>query len=162
MYRSNIPKLSDFTLSRIDNTFAQRAKEADGGVLIAGKNYGQGSSREHAALCPMYLGVEAVLAQSFARIHRANLFNFGIVPLTVDERTYSNIEQGDEIEIVDNVCSGVTSGQNEFTVLVNGEDEYTAALGASKREREILAAGGKLPWTKQRTEDGSSTTLANN
>src|SRR5699024_10326786 len=76
MYRSNIPKLSEFTLSRVDEDFAQRALDADGGFLVAGENYGQGSSREHAALCPMYLGVEGVLAQSFARIHKANLFNF--------------------------------------------------------------------------------------
>ncbi len=93
MYRSNVPKLSEFTLSRVDETFADRALEADGGFLVAGENYGQGSSREHAALCPMYLGIEGVLAQSFARIHRANLFNFGIVPLTIDEDTYENIDQ---------------------------------------------------------------------
>ncbi|RKD95811.1 aconitate hydratase [Halopiger aswanensis] len=155
MYRSNIEKLSEFTLSRVDDTFAERAKNADGGFLVAGENYGQGSSREHAAMCPMYLGIEAVLAQSFARIHRANLFNFGIVPLTIDEDTYEDIDQGDEIEIVDDVYDAVTSGQEEFTVRVNGE-EYTATLDASERERDILAAGGKLAWTKEQAEESGS------
>ncbi|AXR77116.1 aconitate hydratase [Natrarchaeobaculum sulfurireducens] len=156
MYRSNIEKLSQFTLSRVDDTFAERAQEADGGVLVAGENYGQGSSREHAAMCPMYLGIEAVLAQSFARIHRANLFNFGIVPLTIDEDTYDAIDQGDEIEIVDDVDEAVTSGQEAFTVRVNGDEEFTATLDASERERDILAAGGKLAWTKAQAEEGGA------
>ncbi len=155
MYRSNIEKLSQFTLSRVDDTFAERAQEADGGVLVAGENYGQGSSREHAAMCPMYLGIEAVLAQSFARIHRANLFNFGIVPLTIDEDTYESIDQGDEIEIVDDVYEAVTSGQEQFTVRV-GDEEFTATLDASERERDILAAGGKLSWTKAQAEGGDA------
>jgi aconitate hydratase len=148
MYRSNIPKLSQFTLSRVDDTFAQRALDSDGGFLVAGENYGQGSSREHAALCPMYLGIEGVLAQSFARIHKANLFNFGLVPLTIDEADYANIEQGDDIEIVDDVAEAVDSGQEEFTVRVNDDWELTAHLDASAREREILSAGGKLSLTR--------------
>ena len=148
-FRSNIEKLSEFTLSRVDDTFAQRSLDADGGVLVAGENYGQGSSREHAALCPMYLGIEAVFTQSFARIHKANLFNFGIVPLAIDADTYAKIEQGDDIQIVDDVPAGVRSGQEEFTVSVNDEWEFTAELDASEREREILASGGKLSWVKQ-------------
>ncbi|OSP09093.1 aconitate hydratase [Halorubrum ezzemoulense DSM 17463] len=155
-FRSNIEKLSEFTLSRVDDTFADRALDADGGVLVAGENYGQGSSREHAALCPMYLGIEAVFAQSFARIHKANLFNFGIVPLAIDEETYEEIDQGDDLEIVDDVPAGVRSGQEEFTVSVNGEWEFTADLDASERERDILAAGGKLSWVKQQHADGGS------
>jgi len=155
-FRSNIEKLSEFTLSRVDDTFAERALDADGGVLVAGDNYGQGSSREHAALCPMYLGIEAVFAQSFARIHKANLFNFGIVPLAIDEETYEEIDQGDDLEIVDDVPAGVSSGQEEFTVSVNGEWEFTADLDASERERDILAAGGKLSWVKQQHADGGS------
>ena len=158
MYRSNIDKLSQFTLSRVDDTFATRAAEADGGVLVAGENYGQGSSREHAAMCPMYLGIEAVLAQSFARIHRANLFNFGIVPLTIDEATYDAIDQGDEVAIVEDVDAGVTDGQVEFTVRVDGDDEFTASLYASEREREILASGGKLAWTKAQAESSGAAT----
>ena len=155
-FRSNIEKLSEFTLSRVDDTFAQRALDADGGVLVAGENYGQGSSREHAALCPMYLGIEAVFAQSFARIHKANLFNFGIVPLAIDAETYERIDQGDDLEIVDDVPAGVSSGQEEFTVSVNGEWEFTADLDASERERDILAAGGKLSWVKRQHADGGS------
>jgi aconitate hydratase len=155
MYRSNVPKLSEFTLSRVDETFADRAMDADGGFLVAGENYGQGSSREHAALCPMYLGIEGVLAQSFARIHKANLFNFGLIPLTIDEDTYERIDQGDEIEIVDDVAEAVDSGQEEFTVRVNDDWEGEAHLDASERERRILAAGGKLAWTKQQAESGS-------
>ena len=154
-FRSNIEKLSEFTLSRVDDTFAQRSLDADGGVLVAGENYGQGSSREHAALCPMYLGIEAVFAQSFARIHKANLFNFGIVPLAIDAETYEKIDQGDDIQIVDDVPAGVRSGQEEFTVSVNGDWEFTADLDASEREREILASGGKLSWVKQQHEGGS-------
>ena len=155
-FRSNIEKLSEFTLSRVDDTFAQRALDADGGVLVAGENYGQGSSREHAALCPMYLGIEAVFAQSFARIHKANLFNFGIVPLAIDAETYERIDQGDDLEIVDDVPAGVRSGQEEFTVSVNDEWESTADLDASERERDILASGGKLSWVKQQHADGGS------
>jgi aconitate hydratase len=153
-YRSNVPKLSEFTLSRVDESFAQRALDADGGFLVAGENYGQGSSREHAALCPMYLGVEGVLAQSFARIHKANLYNFGLLPLAIDEATYENIEQGDSIEIVDDVAEAVASGQEEFTIRVNDDWEATAKFDASERERKILAAGGKLSWTKQQYKDG--------
>jgi aconitate hydratase len=152
MYRSNIPKLSEFTLSRVDETFAERALESDGGFLVAGENYGQGSSREHAALCPMYLGVEGVLAQSFARIHKANLFNFGLLPLEIDEATYENIEQGDDIEIVDDVAEAVRSGQEEFTIRINDDWEATGILDASAREREILADGGKLTHVKQQYE----------
>ncbi|MEF8863518.1 MAG: aconitate hydratase [Haloarculaceae archaeon] len=154
MYRSNIPKLSEFTLSRVDESFAQRALDSDGGFLVAGGNYGQGSSREHAALCPMFLGVEGVLAQSFARIHKANLFNFGLLPLVIDEETYGKIEQGDDIEIVDDVADAVRSGREEFTVRVNDDWEFTAHLDASTREREILADGGKLSHTKKLAESG--------
>ncbi|UPM43598.1 aconitate hydratase [Halocatena salina] len=156
MYRSNIPKLSEFTLSRVDESFAQRALDTDGGFLVAGENYGQGSSREHAALCPMYLGIEGVLAQSFARIHKANLFNFGLLPLSIDEADYQQIEQGDDIEIVDDVDEAVRSGQEEFTVRVNGDWELTATLDASEREREILADGGKLPHTRKQYDAGAS------
>ncbi|WP_424016738.1 aconitate hydratase [Halorientalis pallida] len=155
MYRSNIPKLSEFTLSRVDDTFAQRALDSDGGFLVAGENYGQGSSREHAALCPMYLGIEGVLAQSFARIHKANLFNFGLLPLEIDEDDYEKIEQGDDIEVVDDVAEAVRSGQEEFTVRVNDDWELTATLDASEREREILADGGKLSHTKKQADSGS-------
>ena len=150
MYRSNMPKLSEYTLSRVDETFAERAKAADGGFLVAGENYGQGSSREHAALCPMFLGVEGVLARSFARIHKTNLFNFGIVPLAITGQAYDRIKQGDDIEIVDDVAEAVGSGQEEFTVRINDEWGATATLDASPRERDLLVDGGKLPHTKRK------------
>jgi aconitate hydratase len=153
MYRSNIPKLSEFTLSRVDDTFAERALDSDGGFLVAGENYGQGSSREHAALCPMYLGIQGVFAQSFARIHKANLFNFGLLPLEIDDETYEKFEEGDDIEILDDVSDAVESGQEEFTFRVNDEWEATGHLDASERERRILAAGGKLSLTRQQYED---------
>jgi aconitate hydratase len=102
----------------------------------------------------MYLGIEAVFAKSFARIHKANLFNFGIVPLTIDDETYDRIEQGDSIEIVDDVEEAIASGQNEFTIRVNDDWEATARLDASEREREIVTAGGKLSYTKQQAEEG--------
>ncbi|WP_159904401.1 aconitate hydratase [Salinirussus salinus] len=156
MYRSNIPKLSEFTLSRVDDSFAERALESDGGFLVAGENYGQGSSREHAALCPMYLGIEGVLAQSFARIHKANLFNFGLLPLEIDEETYEQIDQGDDIEIVDDVSEAVRSGQEEFTIRVNDDWEATGMLDASAREREILADGGKLTHVKQQHDESGA------
>ncbi|WP_435181025.1 aconitate hydratase [Halorussus sp. AFM4] len=149
MYRSNVPKLSEFTLSRVDESFAARAEAADGGFLVAGENYGQGSSREHAALCPMYLGVHGVLARSFARIHKANLINFGLLPLTIDDGTYDRIEQGDDIEIVDDVASAVRDGRTTLTVRVNDEWEFPATLRVNDRERELLAAGGKLPHTRE-------------
>jgi len=158
MYRSNIDKLSEFTLSRVDDTFADRAAAAEGGWLVAGENYGQGSSREHAAMCPMYLGIEGVLAQSFARIHRANLFNFGLVPLLIDEETYERIDQGDDVAVVDDVHEAVSSGQEEFTIRVNDEWEATATLEASERERDMLTAGGKLAWTKQQAQEGDDNT----
>jgi len=155
-FRSNIPEYANFTLTRIDSSFPDRARAADSGVLVAGENYGQGSSREHAALCPMFLGVEAVLAQSFARIHHANLFNFGLVPLEIDAETYERIDQGDDVEIVDDVGAGVRAGKEEFTIRVNDDWEATGEMSASEREREILAAGGKLQWTKQQHAGGGS------
>jgi len=160
MYRSNIPKLAEFTLTRVDGEFPERAKEKGGGVLVAGENYGQGSSREHAAMTPMYLGVRAVFARSFARIHRANLFNFGIAPFIIDEETYDRIEQGDHIEVLDDVQEGVLSGQEEFTIRVNDDWEATVGMDASQRERDMLAAGGKLAWTKQRADVGGDESAA--
>ena len=154
VYRSNVPKLSEFALKRVDETFAGRAAEADGGFLVAGENYGQGSSREHAALCPMYLGIHGVLARSFARIHKSNLINFGLLPLTIDAETYERIEQGDCVELVDDAVETVESGQETVTVRVDGDWEAEAHLDANERERELLAAGGKLPHTRREFADG--------
>ena len=94
--------------------------------------------------------------RSFARIHRANLFNFGLIPLLIDEDTYERIDEGDDIEIVDNVEEGVRSGQTEFTIRVNDDWEATTTLDASERERAILAAGGRLPYVKQQHQGGDA------
>jgi aconitate hydratase len=104
----------------------------------------------------MYLGIEGVLAQSFARIHKANLFNFGLLPLEIDEETYEQIEQGDDIEIVDDVSEAVRSGQEEFTIRVDDDWEATGTLDASAREREILADGGKLTHVKQQHDESGA------
>ncbi len=154
MYRSNIPELSTYTLSRIDEDFADRAAAADGGFLVAGKNYGQGSSREHAALCPMYLGVEGVLAKSFARIHKANLINFGLLPLEIDEATYDRIKENDPIEIVEDVAAAVAERRESFTIRVADDWEATVHLDASDREYRMLADGGKLSHIKKQYESG--------
>ena len=154
MYRSNIEKLSEYTLSRVDDSFAERAMAAGGGVIVAGENYGQGSSREHAAMCPLYLGVEVVLAQSFARIHKANLINFGIIPLEIDAETYAAIEQGESLRVDDDAREAVLGGATSVTVSGEGF-EATAQLDISAREREILAAGGKLRLTRDQFDTGA-------
>ena len=147
-YRSNVPKLSEFCFTVCDKEFPERAKAKGGGVIIGGVNYGQGSSREHAALVPLYLGVKAVIAKSFARIHVANLINFGIVPMTfVDPCDYENFNEGDVIEIV-GLAEAVKSA-NE-TTLVNRTNGAVAklCLSLSARQREMLLAGGCLNYTK--------------
>ena len=147
-YRSNVPKLSEFCFTVCDKEFPERAKAKGGGVIIGGVNYGQGSSREHAALVPLYLGVKAVIAKSFARIHVANLINFGIVPMTfVDPCDYENFNEGDVIEIV-GLAEAVKSA-NE-TTLVNRTNGAVAklCLNLSARQREMLLAGGCLNYTK--------------
>ena len=151
-FRSNIDKLSEFTLSRVDEDFAQRAKEKGGGFIVGGENYGQGSSREHAALCPMYLGIEAVVAKSFARIHKANLLNFGLLPLTFkDNDDYDKIDEGDELSI-ESVIEGVDADSEKTSLVLVNEtkgEEIPVELDASHREREYLLVGGKLNHTKQ-------------
>ena len=148
-YRSNVPKLSEYCFTVCDPTFPERAKAQGGGVILGGANYGQGSSREHAALVPLYLGVKAVVAKSFARIHVANLINFGIVPMVLkDPADYDKFSQGDEIEI-QNFASAVANATE--ATLVNKTTGATAVLqlAFSARQREILLAGGTLNYTKQ-------------
>ena len=143
-YRSNVPKLSEYCFTVCDPTFPERAKAQGGGVILGGSNYGQGSSREHAALVPLYLGIKAVVAKSFARIHVANLINFGIVPMTLQNPDdYQLFEQGDQIEIKD--FAAAVAGKTEAT-LVNKTTGKTATLqlAYSARQREILLAGGTL------------------
>ncbi len=147
-YRSNVPKLSEFCFTVCDKDFPERAKKKGGGVILGGSNYGQGSSREHAALVPLYLGIKAVVAKSFARIHVANLINFGIVPMTLaNADDYDKFSQGDEIAI-DGFKKAV-AGQDSAT-LINKTTGATAklCLTLSERQRAILLAGGRLNYTK--------------
>lgn len=152
-YRSNIPFLSKFCFAVCDESFATRAKEKNGGIIIGGANYGQGSSREHAALVPLYLGVKAVIAKSFARIHVANLINAGIVPLTfTDESDYERISQSDTLSL-SNIKDDVLNNNNTTTLnVITSGKEITLNIELSKRQRDILAAGGLLDYTKKEVE----------
>ena len=149
-YRSNIPAISDFVFEIIDPEFPARTKEYGGGIVIGGDNYGQGSSREHAALAPRYLGVRAKIVKSFARIHKANLINFGILPLVfADPADYESIEQGNKISIP-GIAKAVADGSSEIPVLVEGRQVMTR-LDVSDRQRKILLAGGILNQAKQQS-----------
>ena len=146
--RSNVPALSDYVFTRVDPTFPERARRAGGGFVVGGENYGQGSSREHAALVPMYLGVLAVLAKSFARIHLANLVNVGILPLTFAEAAdYERLRQGDVLHI-EGVHEALQRGAPlEIHNLTQG-DRFQARYELSDRQIEVLLAGGLLNHTK--------------
>ena len=147
-YRSNIPYLSQFCFKVCDEGFAERAKAEGHGVIVGGENYGQGSSREHAALVPLYLGVRAVIAKSFARIHMANLINAGIIPLTFkDPADYDAIAQGGTVKI--NGLRTAVKGSCSVTA-VCGDRETELVLGFSQRQREILLAGGLLNYTREK------------
>ena len=146
-YRSNIPYLSKFCFAVCDETFAERAKAAGEGIVVGGVNYGQGSSREHAALVPLYLGVRAVIAKSFARIHAANLINAGIMPLTfANPDDYDKIAQGDCLTLT-NVWAGMDSGNIALKDETNGT-EIALSCSFTDRQKEILKAGGLLAYTK--------------
>lgn len=147
--RSNIPAISEYVFSSIEPEFAERAKREGGGFVVGGENYGQGSSREHAALAPMYLGVKSVLVKSFARIHRENLINFGILPLTfVDASDYDSLNPGDELEISDS-RSAVRSDSPELTVRnKTSNKDFTARHDLTNRQVEIMVAGGMLNYIK--------------
>ena len=143
-YRSNIPHLSQYCFEVCDTEFAERAKSIGDGIIIGGANYGQGSSREHAALVPLYLGIRAVITKSFARIHRANLINAGILPLEfVDEKDYEKVNMLDEIEI-SNVQESLESGC--FVAIINGREKIELKCILSERERSIIKAGGLLKF----------------
>jgi len=151
-YRSNIPFLSKYCFAVCDEKFAERAKEKNGGIVIGGANYGQGSSREHAALVPLYLGVKAVVAKSFARIHAANLINAGIIPLTfTDESDYDSISQGDNLSLSDIKNDILNSDITVLTDKTIGK-KFTLNINLSKRQREILVAGGLLNYTKKESK----------
>ena len=147
-FRSNIPAISRFVFEILDPEFPKRAMEKGNGVVVGGENYGQGSSREHAALAPRYLGIRAKIVKSFARIHKANLINFGILPLTFKEPAdYDTLKQGDRL-LFKGVRQLVAGGATEIPVEVNGRTIVTL-LQVSERERNDLLAGGTLNYVKQ-------------
>lgn len=148
-YRSNIPYLSNFCFGVCDKEFPERIKKEGKGIVIGGANYGQGSSREHAALVPLYLGVKAVITKSFARIHCANLINAGILPLNFkNPEDYDKISQGDELSL-----KGIKNAiiNNSPAILVNNTtgESYELKYDLSKRQKDIILAGGLLNYTKQ-------------
>ncbi len=147
-YRSNIPYLSKFCFEVCDASFSQRALKAEQSIIVGGVNYGQGSSREHAALVPMYLGVRAVVAKSFARIHAANLINAGIMPLTFkNPDDYDKLSQSDILEM-DNIYAGMDNGEIELLCKTTGE-KITLVCDFTERQNAILKAGGLLAYTKE-------------
>ena len=148
-YRSNIPYLSQFCFKQCDENFAENCKKAGKGIIIGGANYGQGSSREHAALVPLYLGIKAVITKSFARIHVANLINAGIIPLTFkNEADYDKISCNDELSL-QGIKTAIENGDTQF-VMTNKTtgDSITLNLDFSQRQRDMLIAGGLLNYTK--------------
>lgn len=147
-YRSNLPEISKFTFEIIDRTYYTRAKETGNHAIIGGFNYGQGSSREHAALAPRYLGLRVAIVKDFARIHWQNLVNFGVLPLTfVNEADYDNLEQGDVLELKD-IKSKIQNG-NEITITVKGKNnEIKVKHLLSSRQIEIMLSGGLINWVK--------------
>jgi len=152
-FRSNVPKLSEYCLAPVDPTFPERAKAAGGGFLIAGQNYGQGSSREHAALAPLYLQIRAVIAKSFARIHAANLINNGILPLTfVSEADYDRFSQDDELAM-DGVRGIIEQGGDMIPVrnLTKGFVAETK-MPLSERQRKMVLAGGLINMIREQEE----------
>ncbi|HET7266318.1 MAG TPA: aconitate hydratase [bacterium] len=148
-FRSNIPKLAEYVFNRVDPEFAARAKARGGGFIVGGRNYGQGSSREHAAIAPMFLGVTGAIAKAFARIHLANLINWGILPMTfVDPADYDWIAQGDVLEIAD-VRARVDAGASQLTVRnITKGTTFRVNVALNRRERAYLMEGGKLAHTK--------------
>ncbi|MFA5810194.1 MAG: aconitase family protein, partial [Thermoleophilia bacterium] len=147
-YRSNIPRYSDFVFTHMDRDFSQRAQKIKNAgrhnIIIAGLSYGQGSSREHAAICPMYLGVKVVLARSFERIHAANLINFGILPITFQEEAeYEMIKQGDLLEI-ENIRAILTENGKMIVRNLSQDRSFSVSYDLSARQKKLLLAGGAL------------------
>ncbi len=151
-FRSNIPHLAKFCLTPCDPEFPQRALDNGGGFIIGGVNYGQGSSREHAALAPLYLGVKGVLAKSFARIHMANLINSGILPLVFkNEADYDDIDMADELAI-ENAPAQIAAGEEIIVKNLTKGTSYVTILTASDRQKEMLFAGGLINFIKMQNQ----------
>jgi aconitate hydratase len=145
--RSNVPAISDYVFYWIDPDFAKRAKEKHGGFIIGGENYGQGSSREHAALAPMYLGVKGVIAKSFARIHKANLINFGIIPFEFHNiYDFEILAQGKSVTI-ENVVSTLKKGDDMIEAIAD-KNKITLKVDLTPRQRDVLIAGGLLNYIR--------------
>ena len=150
-YRSNIPYLSQFCFEVCDKEFPERAKKAGQSIIVGGSNYGQGSSREHAALVPLYLGVRCVIAKSFARIHVANLINAGILPLVFENADdYNKLNEGDNLEL-SGIFDGMDSGKIILSNKTTGE-KYTLLCSFSERQKDMLKCGGLLGYTKLKGE----------
>ena len=148
-YRSNIPFLSQYCFGVCDKTFPERIKAEGKGIVIGGANYGQGSSREHAALVPLYLGVKAVITKSFARIHCANLINAGILPLTfANAEDYDKITQGDELSLK-GIKDAIVNNKPAVLVNLTKNEEYAINYDLSQRQKDIILAGGLLNYTKE-------------
>ena len=148
-YRSNIPYLSNFCFKQCDEKFAEHCKEAGKGIIIGGANYGQGSSREHAALVPLYLGIKAVITKSFARIHCANLVNAGIIPFTfADETDYDKISVNDEL-CLEEIRESIANGADVTLKNLTTGESYKLDYQLSERQRDILLAGGLLDYTRE-------------
>jgi aconitate hydratase len=149
--RSNIPAISEFVFERVDATFAERVRAAGGGLVVAGANYGQGSSREHAAIAPAYLGLKAVIARSFARIHRSNLINFGVLPLTFASDGEEVAAQGDCIEI-SGLHQGLRSREPIAVRNLTRGTEFEVRHDLTEREASIVLAGGLLNHIRSQTK----------
>jgi aconitate hydratase len=147
--RSNIDAISHYVFSGIDKDFPEQAKAAGAGFILAGDNYGQGSSREHAALAPMHLGIKAVFAKSFARIHRSNLINFGILPIGIDEKGYGQIEKGAVVSIR-NIHAALAKSSPIKVSIINAGKQLNCTLTLSERESEILKEGGLLNFINKK------------
>jgi aconitate hydratase len=160
-YRSNVPAIAEFTLRVRDPQFRKRISEWGGGFIVGGENYGQGSSREHAALAPLQLGVRAVIAKSFARIHRRNLVAQGIVALTFDDaEDYATVEVGQTWELV-RLREELEQGAETISAQVDGERELTLRHDFTDKERDVLLSGGLLAYLSDRgttpaTESGGT------
>ena len=151
VFRSNVPAIAEHTFKYVDAEFVARAKAAGRGIIVGGEHYGQGSSREVAAIAPMYLGVRAVIVKSFARIHRANLINWGVVPLTfVDPADWEAIER-DDVLTIEGLRSALLEGRRVAVVDTRSGRTLSTSCMLTPRERDILLAGGLLAHTRSGT-----------
>lgn len=147
--RSNIPAISEYVFSHLEPDFAKTAKDKSGGFIVAGRNYGQGSSREHAALAPMVLGIKGVIARSFARIHRANLINFGILPMTfMTDDELERIQPGDHL-VIEGILTLLKKGRVLRVANTTRGATFEVHVDLDPREKDVVMAGGLLEFLRQ-------------